>query len=218
MNMTKISRYTDPYGKPLQPQQAYDVGDAGAPDAWRQVRASLAPFAGQQNVRIRFEFSTAGSFATNNALRGGVELTTVAGAKLKDGDTFTVASTDITPSKSATFEFDLGLVLDLPGGASIRDGDSININGTVYTFSTTSAAGNNILFTPSSSASAIASALRSKLLSAGGFNVATNPLRTNVLNISGMAHRQGALMSSAAYRRRPLRAFRAFLLRTSPCQ
>lgn len=97
-------------------------------------------FAGQKNVTVRFEFSTGASFRTNDPVRGGVELKAVEGSRLVDGDTFQIATVDQTPASNQTFEFDLGLVLDLPGGKSIANGSQINVNGNIFTFSTSSGA------------------------------------------------------------------------------
>ncbi|MGN6136727.1 MAG: hypothetical protein ACTHOU_19780, partial [Aureliella sp.] len=194
-----IHGYSDPYGRPIQPQEAYDTGDNNAPNAWRQARVNLSPFAGQKNVRLRFEFSTAGSTNSDDPVRGGVELTAIEASGLKDGDTFTVAATDIATRKAATFEFDLGLVLDLPGGASIVNGDAININGTSYTFSTSTSSGTNIFYTTAFTPAEVANAVRSKLQSVG-FSVRTNTLRTNVLNVSGVGAPAGGVYSVSGLR------------------
>ncbi len=123
-----ISVYVDAFGNPLTVQELYDVNDPGvpgqdpggtAPDSWRQARLNLSPFAGSQSLRLRFEFATGANFNTNNPLTGGVELTAVPGWQLTDGQTVRLTSTDLAVPRNATFEFDLGLVLNLPGGASI---------------------------------------------------------------------------------------------------
>ncbi len=75
-------------------QELYDVNDPGvggqdqggtAPDAWRQARIDLSPFAGQQDLRLRFEFATGGTFNTADPLRGGVEITAVPAWQISDG-------------------------------------------------------------------------------------------------------------------------------------
>ncbi len=60
-------------------QPLFDKGEAGAPDSWRQARIALSPFAGQENLRLRFEFSTAGGENLGHAQTTGDELYTVAG-------------------------------------------------------------------------------------------------------------------------------------------
>ncbi len=93
---------------------------------WRQARVNLAPLAGQRDIRIRFEFATGGDFRTGEATLAGQELVAIPGTRLTDGQTFEVDGT--------TFEFDLGLVLNLPSAASLRDGDVLSIDGTDFTF------------------------------------------------------------------------------------
>ncbi len=73
---------------------------------WRQARVSLAPFAGQTNLKLRVEFSTAASFDD-----GSVRLRTVAGNRVQDGDRLTI--------NGQTFEIDLGPTLTVPSGAEI---------------------------------------------------------------------------------------------------
>ncbi len=50
---TAANRNLDPFGNPLFTQETFD--NTGV---WRQARTSLAALAGQENVRLRFEFST----------------------------------------------------------------------------------------------------------------------------------------------------------------
>ncbi|GIX00190.1 MAG: hypothetical protein KatS3mg111_3522 [Pirellulaceae bacterium] len=187
-----ISGNVDANGRPLMVQEAFDVGDNGAPDSWRQVRASLAAFAGQENVKLRFEFSTGGTFRSADPLRGGVELKVVPGWKLDDGATFSVASVDQPLAQNATFEFDLGLVLNLPGGASIDEGDSLTVAGVTYTFSQSSNVGTNIFYSPTDSPEQIANRVRLKL----PFTSVVNPQRRNIINVdapSGLPYSQTGL-------------------------
>ncbi|RMF37449.1 MAG: hypothetical protein D6753_17535, partial [Planctomycetota bacterium] len=176
-----ISGYVDANGRPLMVQEAFDVGDNGAPDAWRQVRASLAPFAGHQNVKIRFEFNTSGTSRSQDELRGGEEFVAVEGWKINDGDNFTVQAVDQVPTQTSTFEFDLGLVLNLPSGAGIENGDSLTVNGVTYTFSQTSNAGNDIQYAVTDSAADIATKVAAKLTTS--FPTTVNPQRPNTLNV-----------------------------------
>ena len=85
---------------------------------WRQARISLANFAGQDNVRVRFDFSTAGAMTDVNLAVG--ELRAVAGSELRDGQTFTLDGT-------IRLEFDLGYTLVAPNGAAIQDGSSFDV-------------------------------------------------------------------------------------------
>ena len=75
-------------------------------NSWRQARVSLAPFAGQSNLRLRVEFNTGASFAD-----GTLGLRTIAGNRLTDGQTITVGG--------QIFEIDLGPTLTVPSGAEI---------------------------------------------------------------------------------------------------
>lgn len=94
--------------------------------SWRQQRISLADFAGNEDVRIRFEFSTAA-----NVRRA--EMKTVAGNDLRDGQTFTLV-TNTLPTRVATFEIDLGYSLLTPGGASLQNGASVTVSGETFAF------------------------------------------------------------------------------------
>ncbi len=176
----------DPFGNPLFTQETFD--NTGT---WRQARTSLAALAGQQNVRLRFEFSTGASFRTGDPQLGGVELIAVAGAKLNDGETFTVTPIDgVSPLGPQTFELDMGLVLDLPGGASITSGVSqLLINGTTITFSLTDNTGNNIQYVATDSPAQIATKVRNRLPAILGIPAAAitvNSLRGNTLNVAGL--------------------------------
>lgn len=176
----------DPFNNPLFTQETFD--NTGT---WRQARVSLAALAGQENVRLRFEFSSGGTFNLGNAQLGGIELTAVQGAKLNDGERFTVNPQDgVSLVGSRTFELDLGLVLNLPSGQSITSGVSaININGTVVTFSLTSNVGNNVQYLATDSPVQIATKLRARLpaiLGIGSGNITANSLTTNILNIANL--------------------------------
>ncbi|MDX1927173.1 MAG: Ig-like domain-containing protein, partial [Pirellulaceae bacterium] len=187
------SRNVDPFATPLSVQEAFDTA------AWRQARVNLAAFAGNQNVRLRFEFSTAGTFYTNDPRFGGVELTAVEGSRINDGNTFTIATSDQAAADTATFEFDLGLVLDLPSAESIQDGVSqLNINGTSLTFRQGPAAAGFIPYSPTDSASQIAVNVRAALQAQLGLTVVTNSLRPNVLNVTGAAAPAGGTYTATS--------------------
>ncbi len=178
-----ISNYADANGLPLMVQEAYDVADNGAPDSWRQARVDLAPFAGQKNVKIRYEFSTGATFRTGDPERGGVELNAVEGSRLADGNFFTVVADSDIGGGTRTFEFDMGLVLNLPGGSGIVPGSQLNMNGTAFTFSTTTNGPTDIFYSLTSTPAQIATAVRNKL-AAAGFTVVTNSDRSNTINVT----------------------------------
>ena len=90
-------------------------------DDWRQARVPLDRYAGRDNVRLRFDFSTAGAMDLGNAFTTGSELRTVEGSALRDGDTFALDFTN-------RLEFDSGYTLAAPNGAALQDGDSFTIS------------------------------------------------------------------------------------------
>ena len=117
--------------------------------SWRQARVDLGPYAGQSNLRLRFEFNTAGGSSTGGRVLGldlnvaGNELRALPGAELEDGQFFTL--TDLIEDEDqgelrrevvAAFEFDLGPSLVLPTGAAVSDGDRFRLDGRVYEFDT----------------------------------------------------------------------------------
>lgn len=75
---------------------------------WRQARVPLSAFAGQSDLRLRIEFSSAGQMSNGSA-----QLRTVAGDRLVDGQSVTINGNQ--------FELDLGPVITLPGGSRIAD-------------------------------------------------------------------------------------------------
>jgi hypothetical protein len=93
---------------------------------WRQARVNLGNFAGQENVRLRIEFSTAGSFGYGAQGGRGPEIRLLAGDKLRDGQVVTVDGID--------FEIEMGTTLVIPAGSALVDGDSITIDGQRFVF------------------------------------------------------------------------------------
>ena len=98
----------------------------GADTFWRQARIPLGRFAGSENLRLRFDFSTAGEmdlgpagFDTLGTV--GSELRAVIGSALRDGESFTLDNTN-------RLEFDLGYTLAAPNGSQIQDGDSFTVS------------------------------------------------------------------------------------------
>ena len=81
---------------------------------WRQARVDLSPFAGQSNLKLRFEFSTAGDTNLGDVNTDGSELRAIPGWQLRDGDTFTI--------DGQVFEFDLGITITTPSGRKSRTG------------------------------------------------------------------------------------------------
>jgi VCBS repeat-containing protein len=162
------SRYTDAYGRTRVAEQLFDNGQ------WRQARINLGPLAGKRDVKLRFEFSPVGDFRSADPLRGGIELGAVSGDRIADGNTMILAGT--------TFEFDLGLVLNLPSGQSIQNGDQIKINNDLFTFNN-AGSGFNIPFTANDTPATLAAALRTVLENVG-YTVATSTTTPGVLNVT----------------------------------
>jgi hypothetical protein len=128
-------------------QEAFDTGDLGAPDSWRQVRIPLGDFAGQEGLRLRFDFDSAGGrgpaaqagFGSNAALRQntvGDEIRALAGSRLRDAQTFTLTTLDSfgVSGTMDRFELDFGYTLVTPTGAGIADGASVTVDGVDYIF------------------------------------------------------------------------------------
>lgn len=143
---------------------------------WRQARVSLASLAGKQDVRLRFEFATSGDFRTADATRGGLELLAVPGERIQDGDNFTVGG--------STFEFDLGLVLNIPSGPSVKTGDSIIIGTDTFTFSNAGGAF-DIPFLAADSPAVLAQKVAG-VLQANGYTVTASSATANVLNVTAL--------------------------------
>ena len=113
---------------------------------WRQVRVNLGDFAGRDNLRLRFDFATAGAMNLGtyvseingafNTQTGGDELRAVEGHFLRDGQRFTLtAGGAFDPAdQTKTFEFDMGWTLVAPNGAAIPDGARFTIDGVVFEF------------------------------------------------------------------------------------
>ena len=92
---------------------------------WRQARVDLSAFAGQENLRLRFDFSTGGSInlggehLTTGTSLNTEEIRVLSGAKMADGGTFIV--NDPINGGSQTFEFNKGQTFTFDSGARIAD-------------------------------------------------------------------------------------------------
>ncbi|XZE35954.1 Ig-like domain-containing protein [Pirellulaceae bacterium SH501] len=177
----------DPFGKPPITSEFFDN------QGWRQARVSLATVAGLRDVKLRFEFATGGEFRTLNtnlepdATRNGIEITAVAGDRFFDGGVDGVIGANVNTFTlgGTVFEFDLGLVLNLPSGASLKTGDQIKIGTQLFTFS--NAAGpQNIPFNAAQTPDQIATNVLN-VLTANGYTVARHSTTRNVLNVTERA-------------------------------
>ncbi len=137
-------------------------------NTWRQARVDISPFAGSENVRIRFDFSTAGAM---RAQFDSFELVASPGDEVDDHEIFTlVDQSTFNPitfeSNTVTFENIVGKDLILPPGSAINDGDQFSVTGPEGIFtatfvlagSATGAAG-EVIFSPVDSAADITNAV-----------------------------------------------------------
>ncbi|MCA9214497.1 MAG: pre-peptidase C-terminal domain-containing protein, partial [Planctomycetales bacterium] len=87
---------------------------------WRQLQVDLSPLAGQSNIRLRFDFSTAGSFDIGDIMTGGIELRAIDADQIADGDALVL--------NDGRFEFDFGYMLLAPTGSTVSDGETFEVN------------------------------------------------------------------------------------------
>ncbi|QDU75012.1 hypothetical protein Pan97_20320 [Bremerella volcania] len=93
---------------------------------WRQARVDLSAFAGQENLRLRFDFSTGGSINLGGRhLTTGTDLNTqelrvLRGAQIPDGGTFLVTDA-INGGAPVVFEYNKGQSFKFDSGARIAD-------------------------------------------------------------------------------------------------
>ena len=92
--------------------------------AWRQARVDLGQFAGDRNVRLRFEFSTAGGLGYGLFGGKGTELRALAGRELTDGQSFNVGG--------RRFELEMGPTLTVPSGATITNLETLSVLGSTF--------------------------------------------------------------------------------------
>ncbi|MFM8188139.1 MAG: hypothetical protein ACKN85_06610 [Pirellula sp.] len=190
-------------GVPMPPYSEYDVPKNGNQDAfgrsfitssafdnqgWRQARVNLGPLAGKRDVKIRFEFNSGGDFRTNDPTRGGYELSAIPGDRISDGSTFRIVS----PTSTVTFEFDLGLVLNVPSGNSFKNGDQLKIGTDIYTFAAT-AGTKQIPFSSTDSPETVANSIKAVLI-ANGYRVLTSTASPNILNVT---HKDGSPLADS---------------------
>ncbi len=101
---------------------------------WRQARVDLGDLAGTANIKLRFDFSTAGSMGTGITTQVGVYMGAKAGSELTDGQTFTLDQTAISPGTTFTLRQGLSLFVPAGGGVTIPDGETFTIEGITYEF------------------------------------------------------------------------------------
>ena len=146
-------------------QELFDSA-VGETAQWRQARVDLGPLAGNENVRIRFDFSTSGSMRSHH---GSIDFVAVPGDEVVDNEElrFFTDGVDFTdPGSLVSFETIVGRDIVLPSGAELSDGDQFGVTGPdgpfVVTFKTSlsiPAVAGEVLFTAGDSAVDIAAAV-----------------------------------------------------------
>jgi len=106
---------------------------------WRQARVDLGDFAGQSNIRLRFQFSTAGSMGSDVGQLGRV-LSTIPGNKIVNNSEFTIAG--IGPGGPAVVTYRM-----VKGAASAPNDIVISDNDTAEQVARKIAAALDISFT-----------------------------------------------------------------------
>ncbi|MCU0870776.1 MAG: pre-peptidase C-terminal domain-containing protein, partial [Pirellulaceae bacterium] len=178
----------DPVTGQMVPEQAIDRSETfDNTGSWRQARIDLAPLAGQEHIRLRFDFSTAGGMTSGGRDAGldlntaGNELRAIPGADLRDGQLFTLGALDpdaatTTFNLVAGFEFELGPTIVAPTGAAIREGDTFSVDGTVFEFSSDDVVGFTdfvqhirVSYTAQQTAGDLAAAIQGAILTANPF-------------------------------------------------
>ncbi|TWU41719.1 tandem-95 repeat protein [Novipirellula artificiosorum] len=136
-------------------QEAYD--NTGV---WRQARVDLSPLAGNKNVQLRFDFSTAGGMQSQFVTSGYLtEIQAVAGTDVVDGTTF--AMYDSSSFDFTTFEFVRGASVNIPSPSTIFSGQQMAFERptgatvTIILTSGTATLPNEVEFTPGVTSSAL---------------------------------------------------------------
>ncbi|MEL6105156.1 MAG: tandem-95 repeat protein [Planctomycetota bacterium] len=111
-------------------QELFDDGGT-----WRQARVDLSSFAGNENVRVRFDVSTAGSMRTHF---DSIELVAVAGDEVTDGELVTFIDEFNNPVR---LESVVGVEVLFGNGSELNVGDVITLSGPTVTSSVTFVAG-----------------------------------------------------------------------------
>ncbi len=161
---------------------------------WRQARLSLANYAGQDDLQLRFEFSTAASLDVGNILTGGIELRAQDGDTMRDGDSFVINAfrnqTDRNngTQTALTFEFNMGYTLIFQPGSQVTNNDTFTIDSNLFTFvqSPNPTSGGNpfiIEYDIDDTAAQLALRFSQQLGAAGiGYNARLNGNRVNLEN------------------------------------
>ncbi|MFN0018362.1 MAG: choice-of-anchor L domain-containing protein [Pirellulaceae bacterium] len=104
-------------------------------NGFRQVRIDLADYAGQSHLRLRWDFTTAGTLNLGDIQTTGEEVRSVRGNQIMDGDVFEYDGfiDPITEDKvdGDIFEFDLGFSFQTPSGVALSDAEFFSVDDNV---------------------------------------------------------------------------------------
>jgi GEVED domain/Matrixin len=105
--------------------ELYD--EPGTAPTWRQARVDLSHYAGRDDLRLRFEFATAGAMNVGDIRTVGEEFYIKPGRELRDGQSYIFEGVN-------QHEIDMGYTLVVPGGRFIPAGETFTIEGVVFEF------------------------------------------------------------------------------------
>ncbi|TWU66701.1 tandem-95 repeat protein [Crateriforma conspicua] len=140
-------------------QEIFD--DSGT---WRQARIDISPLAGNENVRLRFDFSTDG---TMRAHAGSVELVAVPGDEIPDNSTVVATTQTGIGTETVVLENIVGQDIIVPDGSQLTDGDQFIVQSPTGNVTATFREGplatdplpGEIVFLPTSTADEVAQAV-----------------------------------------------------------
>ncbi|MEJ7591908.1 MAG: hypothetical protein WKF77_10190 [Planctomycetaceae bacterium] len=129
-------------------QTFVDVGETfDNTNNWRQARVDLSNYAGRNGLKLRFDFTTAGSMNVGDIQTTGSELYAIDASHLSDTDTFSI--------DGVQFEFDLGAHLTIPSGGTL-EGVTFTVLGNTFKYTATPVALTDILALPGETAEVLA--------------------------------------------------------------
>ncbi len=166
-------------------QTFVDVSETFDNSGWRQARVDLSNFAGRAGLKLRFDFSTAGSMNLGDIQTTGSELYAVKASELADEMTFSI--------DGRTFEFDMGAHMTIPSGGNI-EGVTFTVLGTTFRYTATPSVTNDILALPTESAATIAARTNAFI------NGVLNGTSIRIPNATGLEGESFTIIDSASVR------------------
>lgn len=140
---------------------------------WRQARIDLSNYAGRSDLRLRFEFATAGAMNVGDITTVGEEFYVRPGRELRDGNSYIFEGVN-------QHEIDMGFTLVAPGGRAITAGETFTIQGVPFEFTkggTPSGGNTAVPITDLMTAQEVAIAME-RVIDAQGIATATHNLQT----------------------------------------